>query len=83
MAYSDARPMKNWLGIHWVVWCVLGLALALLIIEHFSHVLGVLPYLLVLACPLVHFFMHGKHGHEHGGTSHDAGSRGQPGTDKT
>jgi hypothetical protein len=66
MDHSGARPMRNWLGIHWAVWCVLGLALVLLIIEHFSHVLGVLPYLIILACPLMHFFMHGKHGHGHG-----------------
>jgi hypothetical protein len=32
--------------------------------EHTAHVFGVLPYLLILACPLMHIFMH--HGH-HGG----------------
>ncbi|MFA7281239.1 MAG: DUF2933 domain-containing protein [Sterolibacterium sp.] len=32
--------------------------------EHRAHLLGVLPYLLLLACPLMHMFMH--HGH-HGG----------------
>lgn len=31
--------------------------------EHWAHMFGVLPYLLFLACPLIHFFMHGKHGH--------------------
>jgi Protein of unknown function (DUF2933) len=35
-----------------------------LLIEHTAHVFGVLPYLLILACPLMHIFMH--HGH-HGG----------------
>jgi len=63
------------LGIHWTVWCVLWFALALLVIEHFTHVLGVLPYLLILACPLMHFFMHGKHGHGHGGGHDHAGTR--------
>jgi hypothetical protein len=33
-------------------------------------VLGVLIYLPLLACPLMHFFMHGKHGH--GGHDHHA-----------
>ena len=36
-----------------------------LISEHSAHVLGVLPYLLLLACPLMHLFMHHAHGHEH------------------
>ena len=30
---------------------------------HSVHLLGALPYLLLLACPLMHFFMHGKHHH--------------------
>ncbi len=30
--------------------------------EHRAHVLGALPYLLLLACPLLHLFMHGGHG---------------------
>jgi hypothetical protein len=39
---------------------------ALLFTEHRAHVLGVLIYLPILACPLMHIFMHGKHGHGHG-----------------
>ena len=40
--------------------------------EHRAHVLGVLPWLLVAACPLLHLFMHrggheGHHGPEQGG----------------
>ncbi len=34
--------------------------------EHLAHALGFLPYLLILACPLMHLFMHGGHGgHQH------------------
>ncbi|WP_028748540.1 DUF2933 domain-containing protein [Rhizobium mesoamericanum] len=35
--------------------------------EHWSHALGVAPYLLLLACPLMHLFhSHGGHkGHDH------------------
>ncbi|TAM17989.1 MAG: DUF2933 domain-containing protein [Candidimonas sp.] len=36
----------------------------LLFTEHRAHVLGVLPFALLLACPLMHMFMH--HGHRHG-----------------
>ena len=34
----------------------------LLMSEHRAHVFGILPYLLLLACPLLHIFMHGGHG---------------------
>ena len=30
--------------------------------EHTAHVFGVLPYLPILACPLMHPFMHHGHG---------------------
>lgn len=42
---------------------------ALLFTEHRAHVLGLLIWLPLLACPLMHVFMHGGHGHHHG--SHD------------
>jgi hypothetical protein len=36
--------------------------------EHWGHALGALPYLLLLACPLMHLLMHHGHGgHHHGG----------------
>ena len=31
----------------------------LLLTGHKAHLLGFAPYLLILACPLMHFFMHG------------------------
>jgi hypothetical protein len=36
-----------------------------LITEHTAHVFGILPYLLLLACPLMHVMHHG-HGGGHG-----------------
>jgi hypothetical protein len=36
--------------------------------EHRAHLLGALPYLLLLACPLLHLFMH--RGHSRGGGGH-------------
>ena len=36
---------------------------ALLFTEHRAHVLGLLVWLPLLACPLMHMFMHGGHGH--------------------
>lgn len=37
-----------------------------LLTEHLAHVVGALPLLLLLACPLMHVFMHHGHGHHHG-----------------
>ncbi len=75
MGNSSEGLRKNWLDIHWAMWCVLGLALIALAIEHFRHVLGVLPYLIILACPLMHLFMHGKHGHGHGAEGNGGGAK--------
>lgn len=38
------------------------IAAFLLFSEHRAHVLGYLPFLLLLACPLMHLFMHHGHG---------------------
>jgi hypothetical protein len=57
----------------------LAVAAFFLLTEHTAHVFGALPWLLLLACPLMHLFMHGGHGHGghghggHGGRSGDAG----------
>lgn len=37
--------------------------------EHWAHALGFLPYLLFLACPLMHLFMH--RGHKHNSATSD------------
>lgn len=55
-----------------------------LLTEHLAHVVGLLPLLLLLACPLMHVFMHHGHGnHHHGGlpSPPDAGkpNQSQPG----
>ena len=73
MPENENAPL--WKRLHWTVWCLFGIAVALLIVDHWAHVLGVLPYLVLLACPLMHLFMHGKHGHGH----HDHGDNKKPG----
>ena len=40
---------------------VVGMAY-LLLSEHRAHLLGWLPFLLLLACPFLHLTMHGGHG---------------------
>ena len=54
-----------------VFWVFAAIAAFYLLTEHTAHVFGVLPWLLILACPLMHVFMHHGHGHgSHG--KHDA-----------
>lgn len=56
--------------IKWVFIGFLVIAAYFLITEHRAHLSGFLYYLpfllLLLACPLMHIFMHG--GHSHGGS---------------
>ena len=33
--------------------------------EHRAHLLGALPWLILLACPLMHLLMHRRHGGHH------------------
>jgi hypothetical protein len=44
----------------WVFWGFALVAAYFLLTEHRAHLFGVLPYLLILACPLMHLF------HKHG-----------------
>ena len=53
----------------WIVAAMTALIGALFLLrERSGHVAGYWPYLLLLACPLMHLFMHGGHGgHGHDG----------------
>jgi hypothetical protein len=51
------------------------IAVFLLVSEHRAHALGFLPYLLLLACPFLHVFMHGGHGRHGGRRGHVPGPR--------
>jgi len=45
-----------------------------LLSEHRAHLFGILPFLLILACPLMHLFMHRGHG-DHGHHRHEERTR--------
>ena len=66
--------VQDWLfsrtGI--VTICVLTILGLLVYTGHSAHLLGAVPYLLLLACPLMHIFMHGGHHHHRG--DHKRGS---------
>ncbi|PIU17155.1 MAG: hypothetical protein COT19_02325 [Gallionellales bacterium CG08_land_8_20_14_0_20_59_87] len=49
-------------GYNWILLAFLAIAGFFLFTEHRAHLLGVLPYLFLLACPLMHLFMHHGHG---------------------
>jgi hypothetical protein len=65
--------------VMWVLIGFIAIAAYFLITEHRAHLSGLLcylPFLLLLACPLMHLFMHGGHGnhgdaHKHGQTEGD------------
>ncbi len=52
----------------------LGIATFFLVTEHWAHIVPVLPWLFLLACPLMHLFMHSGHGGH--GSSHNKDSEG-------
>ena len=69
MTHSHHQPPASASGSFWTSRAFLvflgfaAIALVLMWEGHKAHILGVLPYLLLLACPLMHVFMHGGHGH--------------------
>jgi hypothetical protein len=80
MAAQGTRHEGSWL------WSRSGLVFAgflliagfFVLTEHTAHVLGALPYLLLLACPLLHLFhgghgSHGRPGPHDGHADHGAG----------
>ena len=64
MAGKQPPQASCWLhsrtGVVFIVF--LAIAAFFLFTEHRAHLFGILPYLLLLACPLLHWLMHGGHG---------------------
>lgn len=71
MEPSPQSPDRNWrtmlirTPLGWALSFVIAAAGVYLLVTHTGHVLSALPYLLLMACPLMHIFMHGGHGHDH------------------
>ena len=63
--------LRSHTGVALIVF--LGIAAFFLITEHGAHLFGVLPFALLLLCPLMHLFMHGGHGGHGGDVSNHEG----------
>lgn len=70
--------VKGWLfsptGL--VTVCVLAILGFLVYEGHGAHLLGYAPYLLILACPLIHIFMHHGHRNHHHHNNKESSSEG-------
>lgn len=55
-----------------------AIATYFLVSEHRAHFIGALPFLLLLACPLMHVFMHNGHGAHGGGQAARHGAKAPP-----
>jgi hypothetical protein len=76
MDHSNRPSNLTWLSPTYIV--LLGFLVFIgffLITEHGAHLLGILPWLLLLACPLMHIFHSHGHHHEENGDDKDKKNR--------
>ena len=84
--HVSPTPPKSWhtvlvgTPLGWTLTLALAALGVYLFTNHTGHVVAALPYLLLLACPLMHLFMHGGHGGHagHGGGSNRPDGGGSP-----
>jgi hypothetical protein len=78
---DESRERQSWWRSRFGLALVGFLVIAgfYIVTEHRAHLFGVLPYLLILACPLMHF-LHRGHGGGHAG--HGGGDSGRRGHDR-
>lgn len=69
--HSEGGANQSWLLSRTGIATIVAVSvLGFLIYQgHGAHLLGYLPFALILLCPLMHIFMHGGHG-GHGGHQH-------------
>ena len=59
-------------GIGWIFVAFALMAVVLLWEEHRAHILGVIPYLILFACPLMHLLHRHGRGRKHHEENHHA-----------
>jgi hypothetical protein len=57
--FNIGRWLRSRAGLTLIAF--LAIAAFFLVTEHTAHFFGILPYALLLLCPLLHLFMHGGH----------------------
>lgn len=58
---SDKQP-SFFLSRKFALVCLVVAAAYFILMEHWRHIVPLLPYVFLLMCPLMHLFMHGGHG---------------------
>jgi hypothetical protein len=58
----EGQPESHERWLRWGFAIFLAIALFFLWEEHRAHLLGALPWILLLACPAMHFLRHRRHG---------------------
>lgn len=72
--HSDERGANRERSIsRWIFVAFAAIAAYYLITEHRAHLYGILPFLLIAACPLLHLFHHRSHGRDDGEAPRDSG----------
>jgi len=69
--FSVSQWLRSRTGLIFLAF--LGIITFFLVTEHTAHFFGILPYALLLLCPLLHLLMHDKHG-EHNAHTDDHAS---------
>ena len=70
---SSAPACGHQPGRAWIFVAFALMAVVLLWSEHRAHVLGLIPYLILFACPLMHLLHRRGHTHDgHSGEDHHA-----------
>ena len=69
-AYSGCVQRNNY--VRWAFWMFGAIGAYYLFTEHRAHLFDYLPFVLLMACPLMHIFGHGHGGHRHEGEERPA-----------
>ena len=69
--------VSQWLWSRMIFLAFLGIVTFLLVTEHTAHFFGILPFALLLLCPLLHLLMHGGHGDHNAHADHAGHAEGK------
>ena len=76
MSTDQASRFGSWILSRsgWICFGFLAIVGFFLWEEHKAHLLGILPYVLLLLCPILHL-LHGRHGGSHQGHGQEGGQK--------